>query len=72
MKVAAVYAIADLISEGELREDYVIPSAFDSRVAPAVAAAVAKAAIETGVARINVDPEDIRQRTAERIRVGKQ
>ncbi len=51
MKVAAAYAIASLIDEGELREDYIIPSALDKRVAPVVAAAVAKAAYETKVAR---------------------
>lgn len=59
MKVAAAYAIAGLISAAELREDYVIPSAFDQRVAPAVAAAVAKAAIESGVAGKIVNPEEI-------------
>ena len=48
MKVAAVQAIAGLIEEHELNEDYVIPAPFDARVAPAVAAAVAKAAMETG------------------------
>ncbi|WP_349410827.1 NADP-dependent malic enzyme [Pseudalkalibacillus sp. SCS-8] len=63
MKIAAVYAIADLIDEDDLTEDYVIPAPFDPRVAPAVAAAVAKAAMETGVARINVDPEEIAEKT---------
>ncbi|MBD1380101.1 NAD(P)-dependent malic enzyme [Metabacillus arenae] len=63
MKIAAVEAIASLISEEELRDDYVIPAPFDSRVAPAVAAAVAKAAMETGVARIKVDPEEIAEKT---------
>jgi len=67
MKIAAAYAIADLIPENELRADYVVPDAFDPRVAPAVAAAVAKAAIETGVARIKVDPEVVRANTAARI-----
>ena len=66
MKRAAVHAIADLVSEDELREDYIIPGVFDPKVAPAVAAAVAKAAMDTGVARISVDPEEIRQRTTER------
>ncbi len=66
MKRAAVHAIAELISDEELREDYIIPGVFDTRVAPAVAAAVAKAAMDTGVARVSVDPEDIRQRTTER------
>lgn len=67
MKVAAVYAIADLIPESELREDYIVPDAFDPRVAPAVAAAVAKMAMETGVARITVDPEEVRKNTAKRV-----
>ncbi|WP_232698894.1 NAD(P)-dependent malic enzyme [Brevibacillus daliensis] len=64
MKLAAVYAIANLINQDELHTDYVIPAPFDHRVAPAVAAAVAKAAMETGVARITVDPEDIKKKTA--------
>ena len=51
MKVAAAKAIASLIPDSELREDNIIPSAFDPRVAQAVAAAVAQAARETGVAR---------------------
>ena len=51
MKVAAAKAIASLIPESGLREDNIIPSAFDPRVAQAVAAAVAQAARETGVAR---------------------
>ena len=66
MKRAAVHAIAELIPEGELREDYIIPAVFDPNVAPAVAAAVATAAMDTGVARVSVDPEEIRQRTMER------
>lgn len=52
MKLAAAYAIADLVSEDELKPDNIIPSAFDKRVGPAVAAAVAKAARDSGVARI--------------------
>ena len=67
MKVAAVYAIADLIDEKDLREAYVVPDAFDPRVAPAVAAAVAKVAIEKGLARKIVDPEVVRANTAKRI-----
>lgn len=51
MKVAAAKAIASLIPESGLREDNIIPSAFDPRVAKAVAAAVAQAARDTGVAR---------------------
>lgn len=65
MKAAATYALADLIDEKDLTEEYVTPDAFDPRVAPAVAAAVAKAAMDTGVARIQVDPEEVRRRTAE-------
>ena len=52
MKMAAAQALADLISEDELNEDYIIPAAFDERVGPAVAKAVAEAARKTGVARI--------------------
>jgi len=63
MKMAAVEGIAGLIGEDELNEDYVIPGPFDSRVAPIVASSVAKAAMESGVARINVDPEEVAERT---------
>ena len=52
MKMAAAHALAELIGDEELSEDYIIPQAFDPRVGPAVAAAVAKAARDTGVARI--------------------
>jgi len=52
MKVAAADALASLISDDELNEDYIIPAAFDERVGPAVAKAVAEAAKKTGVARI--------------------
>ncbi len=52
MKVAAAHALAGLISNKELNADYIIPAAFDPRVGPAVAEAVAEAARRTGVARI--------------------
>ena len=52
MKMAAAMALANLISDEELNEDYIIPKAFDPRVGPAVAAAVAQAARDSGVARI--------------------
>ena len=52
MKMAAAMAIAGLISDEELNEDYIIPKAFDERVGPAVAKAVAEAARASGVARI--------------------
>jgi malate dehydrogenase (oxaloacetate-decarboxylating) len=71
MKVAAVEAIASLIEESELSSDYVIPGPFDPRVAPAVAAAVANAAMETGVARIKVDPEEVKERTMRLALIGK-
>lgn len=63
MKKAAVEAIADLIKKDELNADYCIPGPFDKRVAPSVAREVAKAAMETGVARIDVDPQDIYDKT---------
>ena len=52
MKMAAAMALANLISEEELNADYIIPYAFDPRVGPAVAKAVARAAIDSGVARL--------------------
>jgi malate dehydrogenase (oxaloacetate-decarboxylating) len=52
MKIAAAYAIAELVSEDELKPEYVIPAPFDKRVGLAVAKAVADAARRTGVARI--------------------
>ena len=52
MKIAAALAIANLIDEKDLCADYIIPSPFDERVAPAVAKAVAEAARKSGVARI--------------------
>ncbi|MBR2699521.1 MAG: NAD-dependent malic enzyme [Clostridia bacterium] len=52
MKMAAAKALADLISPEELTADYIIPYAFDPRVGPAVAKAVAQAARDSGVARI--------------------
>ncbi len=52
MKIAAANALAGLISDEELNEDYIIPAAFDPRVGPAVAKAVAEAARKSGVARI--------------------
>ena len=52
MKMAAANALANLISDEELTADYIIPYAFDPRVGPAVAKAVAQAAIDSGVARI--------------------
>ena len=52
MKIAAVYAIADIIKEDELKEEYIIPGAFDERVADHVAKAVAAKAKELGISKI--------------------
>jgi malate dehydrogenase (oxaloacetate-decarboxylating) len=71
MKVAAVEAIANLIRDDELSADYVIPGPFDTRVAPEVAAAVARAAMETGVARLKVDPEEVKEKTKRLAIIGK-
>ena len=66
MKIAASYAIASLISDDELNEELVITNPFDARVAPTVAAAVAKAAIESGVAKNkNITPEQVAEHTRE-------
>lgn len=56
MKLAAAQAIADLISDEQLEEKTIIPGALDMRVPPTVAAAVAQAAVDSGVARRPVDP----------------
>lgn len=52
MKIAAAHAIASLVGPDELNEEYILPAPFDARVGKAVAAAVARAARESGVARI--------------------
>lgn len=57
MKLAAVKAIASLISEEELTEDYIIPKALDERVAKVVAKAVGEAAIKSGVSILSQQPE---------------
>ncbi|MCG0275746.1 MAG: NAD-dependent malic enzyme [Thermosediminibacteraceae bacterium] len=61
MKLAAAHAIASLISPAELSPDYFIPSALDKRVAAHVACEVAKAAMNTGVARVAVDAEQLKK-----------
>jgi malate dehydrogenase (oxaloacetate-decarboxylating) len=64
MKIAAAKAIAEIITEDELNEDYIIPNAFDLRIAPRVAAYVAKAAIDSGVARrLDITPEWVEEHT---------
>ena len=55
MKIAAARAIADIVADDELREDYIIPSVFNREVAPAVAAAVAAEARESGTAEAGAE-----------------
>ena len=52
MKLAASYGLANLVSDKELNEDYILPKALDKRVAKTVAKAVSKKAVEQGIARI--------------------
>ena len=66
MKLAASNALASLVPEPT--EDIIIPSIFDPRVAPSVASAVAKAAMDSGAARISVDPEKVAEHTRELVR----
>ncbi|WP_459500243.1 NADP-dependent malic enzyme [Bacillus sp. C1] len=72
MKMAAVKAIAELVAADELNADYIIPAPFDARVAPQVAAYVAKAAMETGVARRQVDPNEVAEKTKKLALIGKE
>jgi len=51
MKLAAAHALAGIVADSERNEEYITPSMFDPRVVPTVAAAVADAAVRTGVAR---------------------
>jgi malate dehydrogenase (oxaloacetate-decarboxylating) len=69
MLVAAAGAIAGLVGEEELSEDHVIVSPLDPRVMPAEAAAVAAAAVESGVARRALAPERVKARTERLIRL---
>ena len=66
MEIAAAYGIAELIPESELTPDYVIPAATDRRISPVVASFVAKAAIDTGIARrSDMTPEMVAEHTRE-------
>ncbi|MTI61043.1 MAG: NAD-dependent malic enzyme [Firmicutes bacterium] len=64
MKLAAAHAIANLVGD-DLAADYVVPAPFDPRVAPEVAAAVARAAVDSGVARVDISAEEIKKHTKE-------
>lgn len=68
MKVAAVNAISGLLSDKDLRDDHVIVDAFDPRVAPAVAKAVAEVAMKTGMARVNIDADKLYKDTMKRVK----
>ncbi len=69
MMVAAAHAIAGLVSENELKEDYIITSPVDPRVMPTEAAAVAKAAMDTGVARKQVDVKVVHEETQKKVEI---
>ncbi len=71
MKAAAAEAIAGLISDKELRPDYIIPHMLDFRVPVAVAKAIATAAMQSGVARLHVDPEVVAENARAFIYEGK-
>jgi len=64
MNIAAAHAIADLVGD-KLSPDYILPGAMDFRVPPAVAEAVARAGMETGAARIHIDPQWVGRHTRE-------
>jgi malate dehydrogenase (oxaloacetate-decarboxylating) len=59
MKLAAAHALAEVIPEEELSEDYIIPGVFDERIVPTMAEAVEEAARDSGVARHSLQEEDI-------------
>jgi malate dehydrogenase (oxaloacetate-decarboxylating) len=63
MKAAAAQAIADLVPASQLSPEFLIPDSLDLRVASRVAAAVARAAQEEGLARKETDPAEIEART---------
>ncbi len=70
MKIAAAHAIADFVAPAALSPDFIIPDSISYRVPPKVAAAVARAAAETGEARAAVDPDEIEARTLDMIYEG--
>ncbi len=70
MKIAAAHAIAAMVTPGELGPDFVIPDSISYRVPPKVAAAVARAAVETGEARTAVDPDAVEAHTLDLLYAG--
>ena len=71
MKAAAAQAIAGLVSEKDLKPEYIIPAMLDFRVPVAVAKAVAIAAMQSGIARLQVDPEVVAENARAFIYEGK-
>ncbi len=71
MKIAAAMGLASLVAESELTAEYIIPNALDLRVPSVVAASVARSAIETGQARVKVDPDKVAARTREYVYEGR-
>src|SRR6056297_1306665 len=67
MKLVAAQALAELVTEEELNPNYVIPKPFDKRVGPNVAAAVAEAAVKSGVARIELSYEEAYKKAEEKL-----
>ena len=67
MKIAAAHAIATMVPENELSAQKIIPFSFDREVAPRVAAATARAAMESGVARVQIDPETVAENLRKRL-----
>ena len=67
MKIAAAKAIADLVTPDQLGPEYVIPTATDPNIGPAVAAATAKAAIDSGIARNPIDPQTVADNLRKRL-----
>jgi len=71
MKLAAAEALAGAVSDEELEPEYILPEAMNFRVPPLVSAAVARAAIESGVARKKMNPDTVFQRATEFIYEGR-
>lgn len=68
---AAADALASLVPEKDLASDHIVPEVFDYKVAPTIASAVAKTAMERGVARVKIDPEEVYERTLSYIYEGR-
>ncbi|MEK7846277.1 MAG: NAD-dependent malic enzyme, partial [Nitrospinota bacterium] len=63
MKIAAAHALSGAVPDDKLKFDYILPKGLDYHVPPVVASAVSKAAIESGVARVIIDPEKVAEHT---------